>query len=277
MSVMKGKLRLLLLLCCLWPAVVPAQNEAWEDAQVEDYAPDTWQEVPDANYGSERYKQESISRQELDREAWRKATQGMDFSRSKKNNKDNSRGNGSEDAAGGGNKLQKNPFSSFNKETGVAALKVLVIIIAAIAFFFLIRSLLGLKKPRNRKLKTADLLGLSIEQIEDRFQELELEDYIRQAVARGDYPLAVRLYFLAALKELSARKLIYWKKDKTNFDYLREMRGSRLLPAFQEITYIFEWVWYGQRSINKEDFERIEPKMKRFADAIAAGTPAANA
>jgi len=254
MSAMTATVRILILLFCLWPALSPAQSEAWEDSEWEDiYDIEELQDAP-AVPAPDAYKQENITLRELDREAWRKATSGLDYSR---------------------NKEIKDPtLPEPPKAWDVkGALKILAILIAAVALFFLIRSLLELKTPRNRKLKTSDLLGLSLEQIEERFQELELEDYIARAIADGDYPAAVRLYYLAALKELSARELIHWKKDKTNLSYLRELRGSPLLPAFQEITYIYELVWYGLRRIDRQDFERIEPKMKQFVERSRTQAP----
>lgn len=254
MSAMTATVRILTLLFCLWPALAPAQSEAWEEADMEDFFDiEELQDTPTVPAPA-AFKQENISFRELDREAWRKATSGMDFSRPRERKE----------------LLTKGPTKDWNVK---GALKVLAILIAAVALFFLIRSLLELKTPRNRKLKTSDLLGLSLEQIEERFQELELEDYIARAIADGDYPAAVRLYYLAALKELSTRELIHWKKDKTNLSYLRELRGSPLLPAFQEITYIYELVWYGLRRIERQDFERIEPKMKQFAERSRMQAP----
>jgi hypothetical protein len=255
MSVMTATVRLLILLCCLWPALAPAQSEAWEEADTEDFFDfESLQDAPDAIPAPDAYKQENISLRELDREAWHKATSGLDYSRNKE--------------------IKEPTLPEPPKVWNVrGVLKVLAILIAAVALFFLIRSLLGLKTPRNRKLKTSYLLGLSLEQIEERFQELELEDYIEQAIAGGDYTAAVRLYYMAALKELSARELIHWKKDKTNLGYLRELRGSPLLPAFQEITYIYELVWYGLRRIDRQDFERIEPKMKQFVENSRTQAP----
>ncbi len=266
MTAMSKAICFSIVLLAFMPAFVqaqPAPVEAMEDSYG---SGNTSQQASPA--ATSAYTQEAIQKRELDREAWRKATKGMDFSGNRKKDREPDDGSMDEENPGGGKKPQRDTFSLSKKQAqfGAGALKVLVILIAAVALFFLIRSLLGLRSPRNRKLKTTDLLGLSLEQIEERFQELELEQYIQQAIARGDYALAIRLYYLAALKELSACERIHWKKDKTNRDYLREMRGTPLLPDFQEVTYIFEWVWYGQRQINREDFERLEPKMKRFVE-----------
>lgn len=128
-----------------------------------------------------------------------------------------------------------------------------------------------MKGPRNRKVNTAELLGLSLEDIEENFQELALEDFIRNAIERKEFALAIRLYYLAVLKELAAQELIRWKKDKTNLDYIREMRPTELGAPFREITRIFEWAWYGQQPVSEADFNLLEPKMKFFLQQV---TPA---
>ncbi|HRF40285.1 MAG: DUF4129 domain-containing protein [Saprospiraceae bacterium] len=270
------KHRLIWLLVCAAPLWLFAQAPP----QIEEYPVeetyDMEEVVVSSSTPSDKLREENVRMEKLDREAWQKATEGLDYSGSREKKKRDLNGNGSgggKDREGGG-KRRKNSgiFSSdsgfFNSDVGITILKILVIIIAAVALFFLIRSLMGLRGPRNRKLKTAELLGLDIAEIEDRFQELNLDDYIRQAIERGDYPLAVRLYYLAALKALSARELIQWKKDKTNLSYLLELRGQPQLPAFQEITHIFEWVWYGQGGIDRQEFERVQPKMKGFLEGM---------
>jgi hypothetical protein len=172
--------------------------------------------------------------------------------------------NGEGDPGGGSPEGPQTTLFNTNSEIGAAFLKILVILIAAVALFFLLRGLLGMKGPRNRKVKTAELLGLSLEDIEENFQELALEDFIRNAVERKEFALAIRLYYLAVLKELATQELIRWKKDKTNLDYIHEMRPTELGAPFREITRIFEWAWYGRQTVSEEDFALLEPKMKGF-------------
>lgn len=265
-----------MLLLCAAPLLF-AQPPQDQEYPVEE-AYDMEEVVVSSRTPSDALKEEKMRVEKLDRDAWQKATEGLDYSSSKEKQKSRRDGlNGDDELVGGGKRrknsgLSSSGFDFFNSDIGIPALKVLVILIAAVALFFLIRSLLGLRGPRNRKLKTAELLGLSLEQIEDQFQELNLDDYIQQAIERGDYALAVRLYYLAALKALSARELIQWKKDKTNLSYLTELRGKPQLFAFQEITNIFEWVWYGQSGIDRQEFDRIQPKMRGFLEGVAVAS-----
>ncbi len=141
----------------------------------------------------------------------------------------------------------------------------LLILIGIIVSFFVVRQLMGVQlRPRNRKINRQGNLTIDLEEIEDRLEEVILEDFIQEAIRKENYALAIRLYYLEALKVLSQQKQISWKKDKTNRDYLFEMRNSKRYPAFQEITRLFERVWYGNRSIDAPTFYEIAPYYQTF-------------
>jgi hypothetical protein len=151
-------------------------------------------------------------------------------------------------------------------------LKILSIIIGTAAIAILLwAALTRERQPRNRKLRPAESgRAIRLEEIEANLLDTDLERFIQQALQQGDYALAVRLYYLAILKELSLRKLISWKKDKTNRQYLRELQPSPLAGAFQEATLIFERVWYGNRPLGEGEYRQIEPKFRHLAEAAKA-------
>lgn len=203
--------------------------------------------------------QEDVQPREFKKEEWQRATKGIDYSddvikeRKPKSKKDGANGNAQRPFKFGGN--------------AAPVLKVLIVILLGVALFFLIRSLLGLNNPKNKVIKPV----LSVEelaQLEENLHQADLEDFIRRALAEGNYALAVRLYYLAILKELSLKNLITWKKDKTNRDYLREMNRTPIAIPFSEITLIFERIWYGNLDLQQPDFEQLEPKFKIFIHQI---------
>ena len=158
---------------------------------------------------------------------------------------------------------------------GSPILKVLIILLLGVAIFFLLRSLLGLNQPKNKAVKPV----LSVEelaQLEENLHQADLDYFINQAIVQGDYTLAVRLYYLATLKELSLKHYIHWKKDKTNRDYLREMNRTSMAMPFSEITLLFERIWYGNVQLQQGDFEEIQPKFSTFIQQITPiSTPVA--
>ena len=47
---------------------------------------------------------------------------------------------------------------------------------------------------------------------EEHIYESDLDRFIREATEQGNYALAIRLYYLAIIKELSLNRTILWKK-----------------------------------------------------------------
>lgn len=211
---------------------------------------DDYQYVPP----EENYLRSSIERHHFDTQKWKSLKEDMDYSKPDDYKK---------------KEPEKESSSSGMKGFG-QIFKFLLFLLAIGLIVLLIVHLAGGKElfaPKNRKIKSA-VSGINLEKIEENLQEADLEDPIRQAVAAGDYPLAVRLYYLSILKELSLKKHIRWKRDKTNGAYLRELAGSPLFSTVQEVTLAFERVWYGKVELNHPDFLQLETKFKNVVAEV---------
>jgi len=75
-----------------------------------------------------------------------------------------------------------------------------------------------------------------------------------------------RLQFLSVVKALAEKKWIFWKKDKTNRTYSKEIDNDKFKSTFRKVTRIFENVWYGDRNI---DINNYSPLKKEFQAFIA--------
>jgi len=121
-------------------------------------------------------------------------------------------------------------------------------------------------QPKNKKVVKSNA-HITIDNVEEHIYESDLDRFIREAVEQNNYTLAIRLYYLAIIKELSLKRAIKWKKDKTNKDYLREMRKTNLFNPFREATRIFERIWYGEEELEKEDYQEIKPTFEKLVQA----------
>lgn len=120
-----------------------------------------------------------------------------------------------------------------------------------------------LQEPRNRRiLRAQDGVEITEANLDQYLHETDLERFLRNALANGQYALAIRLYYLQAIKDLSERGNIKWAKEKTNRDYLREMRNHPQHDNFRSATRTFERVWYGNEGLNADEFARLEPQFK---------------
>lgn len=130
--------------------------------------------------------------------------------------------------------------------TLIAALLIFVL------FYFFGRGLFG-----NPKVESAT--QNIITDLEERPMESDLERYLREALAAKNYRLAIRIYYLMMLKSLHEKSLITWKKDKTNMDYLIELRNHPQYDALSKNTLIYEFVWYGDKSITDQHYNEASP------------------
>lgn len=115
-----------------------------------------------------------------------------------------------------------------------------------------------IQAPRNRKV-AKDGVVITTENIEAYIHETDLERFIREALNAGNFPLAIRMYYLQIIKTLSEKGAIKWSKEKTNRDYLREMRDHRLGKQFRDVTRTYEQIWYGNKPLDMTSFALIEP------------------
>ena len=203
------------------------------------------------NPQQEKYLSEPIQPQRFDEGTWQKSIEGLEYSIKKKKPP-----------------KPRTPKKNVKFEwpqLGPAlmlVLKILAGLILVVILALLLRHYLS--APKNRAVKKAIVENLSIEEIEENLQETELYPYINKAIVQNDYALAVRLYYLEVLKQLSTQRAITWRKNKTNRQYLQEMRSSKHYGEFRVLTLIFERVRYGGQQLNQAQFEQIEPGFQSF-------------
>ncbi len=101
----------------------------------------------------------------------------------------------------------------------------------------------------------------------ENFHATNFATLISSACAERQYRLAVRYLFLKTLQQLAAQQRIAWKAEKTNHDYLSELRASPLHQPFRELVWWFEHVWYGEFSVNEATFARAQAAFRAFEAA----------
>lgn len=207
--------------------------------------------------------QAAVERRAVPDQEWRKASGGLDYSRDlpakprekkKKSPPDSPTGSRSAPA----------DWTSISQFWG-NFFQVLAILIACTLIGYGIYRMI--KQPRNRKLAT-DGTEITLDNLDAYIHETDLQRFLREALAQQNYPLAIRLYFLQIIKDLSQNGAIHWSKEKTNRDYLREMRDHRLAQPFREVTRTYEYIWYGNAPLTKVDFDRLEPEFKAVLSRI---------
>jgi hypothetical protein len=146
-----------------------------------------------------------------------------------------------------------------------APIKVLLFVLAAGALIFILLKLFN--QPFDKDLEISEN-KYSIDNLEERVHEANLESFLQKAKSDGNYKLVVRIYYLIIIRELSNKKFIFWKKEKTNAEYLREMRERESYETFRELTFLFEWVWFGNKGISERQYQKLSANFEEFIDQL---------
>jgi hypothetical protein len=102
----------------------------------------------------------------------------------------------------------------------------------------------------------------------ENIHEMDFKELIEATKAAGNYRLALRYYYLWLLKQLSVREIINWHWDKTNSDYLYEIKDSGLRRDFEYLSYIYDHSWYGDFPVDEQAFIKAEKSFKRTLNTI---------
>ena len=139
---------------------------------------------------------------------------------------------------------------------------ILIVVLAIIALLFGFDfSYLKLQKYRQ---KVADPLVSEEEDID----ESDYERLLQRAIQQKEFRLATRYYYLWLLKKLSQKEYIDYHKDKTNSDYLFELKDAQTRSKFSYLSYIYSYVWYGEFQVDELKFGTIKSKYQSFIDQI---------
>lgn len=110
---------------------------------------------------------------------------------------------------------------------------------------------------------------VTTEALEEDIHALDFDRLIEEAVQQEQYRKAVRLLYLRSLKELADRGYIHWSIDKTNRDYLGELPPSDMRRTFEQLTLMFEYIWYGDFPMDRPLFDRAHELFRSFSTQTA--------
>lgn len=105
-------------------------------------------------------------------------------------------------------------------------------------------------------------IAIEDEEIIENIHEIDFTERLRKAELQKEFRSAIRYQFLIILKKLSDKKQIDWNVEKTNHDYLKELKSEQAKTYFSELLYIFEYVWYGEFDINEETYQQLKKKFE---------------
>jgi hypothetical protein len=102
----------------------------------------------------------------------------------------------------------------------------------------------------------------------ENIHEMDFEKLIREAVEKNEYRLGVRLIFLHALKTLSDKQLINFHAGKTNHDYVEELSAKDLKTSLNELSFYFDYAWYGGFNVSRDTFNKVDGIFKSLKTKV---------
>ena len=147
-------------------------------------------------------------------------------------------------------------------------------------------ALLGWGVTRLLRADVGPLFGRKDEAVEaasgelldvDDISTVDLGSMLARALEDGRLRDAVRFRYLLALQALDGAGAIAWRRDKTNRDYVREARAASgdLARPFADVTRAFDYVWYGERPVDRARFDRLGDRFDRLDAALREARPRA--
>ncbi len=122
--------------------------------------------------------------------------------------------------------------------------------------------------PTSSLLKSDNHPDVLLHEEEKIIRSENIEDLIFKAVQDQDYRLAVRYYYLLLLKLLNKKGIIHYEFQKTNSEYLSEIKEIDFKESLQRSMRIYDFLWYGNFSINKIEYERAESSFKKLQNNL---------
>ncbi len=197
------------------------------------------------------YMEESLGKDRFDKDRWEKLTDGVDYTDHMPEEKQmNLEG------------IDAPPKVNTNFLTVLAYILAIGLVLALILYLF--KSQIFGNKSINGDATLIDLENLD----EDTFRETEFEKLLRQAIEAGNFKLAIRIYYLMIIQSLTLSGWISWKKDKTNIEYLIELRSRDIYKDMQGATLTFERVWYGDMNVEEDQYDELKPKFESVLKKI---------
>ncbi len=104
---------------------------------------------------------------------------------------------------------------------------------------------------------------------EEIIRNKDINALLKEAAEKGNYRLALRYYYLKLLKKLEANDIIKWEPQKTNYEYLREIKKQDYNDKFKRFTLWYDYIWYGKYPLNNLEFSAMSEELEDFFKRLA--------
>ena len=137
--------------------------------------------------------------------------------------------------------------------TTTLIIKILAGLLLLAVLYFMVRFVMN-HSGRWLFQKKNESVPIDIQNAEQLIAQADFAQLIAEMEKQGDTRQSIRLHYLWLLKDMKENELIKWLPEKTNADYLSELKGEALRKQFSYLSYLFSYIWYGEFSITDNDY-----------------------
>lgn len=167
--------------------------------------------------------------------------------------------------------LFKRLFGYTNNQAAMEAVVIVMRTIAVLLILFvvylIVKSILN-KEGRWIFGKNSDRSLINYDEIERNLHLVDFEKLIKQSIQSGEKRLSIRYYYLWLLKKMSEKQIIEWDAEKTNSDYLYEIKNESFKNDFAYLSYLYNYIWYGEFELDEATFEKATKAFEKSIQSI---------
>jgi hypothetical protein len=145
--------------------------------------------------------------------------------------------------------------------------RILAFAVIGFLIFLIVKAILN-KEGKWIFGKNSDKKLIRYDDIEKNLHLVDFEKLIRETLQSGEKRLAIRYYYLWLLKVLSEKEIIEWDVEKTNSDYLYEIRNQKLKHNFGYLSHIYNYIWYGEFGIDEATFDKAKAIFEQTIKSV---------
>ncbi|MGK4567626.1 DUF4129 domain-containing protein [Flavobacterium sp. 3HN19-14] len=116
--------------------------------------------------------------------------------------------------------------------------------------------------------RNSDKKIIRYDDIEKNLHLVDFEKLIKETLQSGEKRLTIRYYYLWLLKIFSEKEIIEWDVEKTNSDYLYEIKNAKLKHNFGYLSHIYNYIWYGEFEVDDATFEKTRAIFEQTIKSV---------
>lgn len=141
----------------------------------------------------------------------------------------------------------------------------MAILVVLFAIYFIVRMIMN-KQGTWVFAKKSQQVSIDINDAEAMLKAADFPSMITEAERNADFRVCVRLYYLWLLRFMKDREIIVWEPEKTNAEYLSELRNEDQKKNFSYLSYLYEYVWYGEFEISETNYQAARKAFLAFME-----------